>query len=112
MVARAPRKTDKRRFYAQALTEAEQADLGTALQVDGFDEELAALRLRLRTALERRPEDLPLVLRGMDVLRRMVATKYGLSQKDRLALESAFAQETLRRMQARGGEGGDEHDAV
>jgi hypothetical protein len=111
VVARAPHKTDKRRFYAQALTEAEQADLCTALEVEGFDEELATLRLRLRTALDENPKDLALVLRGMDVLRRMVATKYGLSREDRQAFQSAFAQETLLRMQERG-EGGGQHDAA
>jgi hypothetical protein len=103
-VNRGARTSGKRRFYAQALSEAEQADLGTALEVEGVDEEIATLRLRLRTALKANSEDLPLLLRGMDVLRRMVATKYGLSRKEKEALESAFAEETLRRMQERGGE--------
>jgi hypothetical protein len=111
VVVRAPRKTDKRRFYSQALSAAELADLGMALAVDGFDEEIAALRLRLRGALKERPGDMELVLRGMDTLRRMVASKYGLSRDDKLALGSAFVQETLRRMRERG-EGGGEHDAA
>lgn len=94
-----------RRFYEQALTEAERADFAVALEVEGFEEEVAALRLRLRTALKN-PEDLALVLRGMDVLRRMVATRYDLSKPDEQALGSAFAEETLRRVVERG-EGGD-----
>ena len=111
MVARASRKSDKRRFYEQALSEAERADLGLALEVDGFDEEIAALRLRLRSAMKEQAEDLPLMLRGMDVLRRMVASKYGLSRGDQRRLSEAFAEETLRRMEERG-EGGDDDDVA
>ena len=97
MVASAPRRAGQRRFYAQSLTEAERSDLSAALEVDGFEEEIATLRLRLRSAIEEHPEDLPLMFRGMDVLRRMVATKYGLSRGERREL-AGFAAETLRRM--------------
>jgi hypothetical protein len=99
------------RFYEQALSEAEQADLGSALDVQGFDAEIAALRLRLRTALKDQPEDLALVLRGFDVLRRMVATKYGLTREERDALNSAYVEETLRRLVDRA-ESGDDVDAA
>jgi hypothetical protein len=100
VVASTPGKADKRRFYEQALTEAERSDLGVALDVEGFEQEIATLRLRLRSALQDR-EDLGLMLRGMDVLRRMVASRYGLSRGDRRNL-SAFAQETARRLEERG----------
>ncbi len=111
MVARAPRKPVERRFYEQALSEAERAALGEALEVEGFDEEIAALRVRLRSAIEAHPKDMTLMLRGMDVLRRLVAAKYGLSREDKKELKSAFVAETLRRMEERG-EGGDADDAA
>jgi hypothetical protein len=94
----------KRRFYEAALTAAEQAEVRGAMEVQGLDEELAALRVRLRSAIHDKPEDLALMLRGMDVLRRMVAVKYGLTRGDSEAL-SAFAEETLRRLRERGGDG-------
>ena len=106
MVTKVARKPSKHRFYEQALTKAEQSQLGEALDVAGIDEEIAALRLRLRKAISESPEDMPLILRGMDVMRRMVATKYGLSREDQRGLEFAFAQETLRRIEERG-EGGE-----
>ena len=111
MVARAPRRPAKRGFYKRALSQAEQASLGDALQVEGFDEEIAALRLRLRSVIKEYPADLALMLRGMDVLRRLVASKYGLSRGDQKALDSAFAAETLRRLEERG-EGGENDDAA
>jgi hypothetical protein len=110
VVTEAPRKTAKH-FYEQALSQAERAAFSEALEVDGFDEEIAALRLRLRSVIEAEPKDLALMLRGMDVLRRLVASKYGLSRKDQKALDSAFAAETLRRLEERG-EGGENDDAA
>jgi hypothetical protein len=101
MVVKAPRRLNKRRFYAEALSAAERASLDAALDVEGVDEEIAALRLRLRTAIEKYPQDLQLMLRGLDVLRRLVVSKYGLSQRDGRQM-TGFAEETLRRIQARG----------
>jgi hypothetical protein len=93
-------------FYEAALSEAERADLPVAKEVSGLDEELAMLRLRLRTALKSRPEDLALMIRGLDALRRMVAVKYGLSKSDRKEM-SPFLEETLRQLQKRGEGGAD-----
>lgn len=108
MPAKAPRKPSKRGFYKQALSTTERLELDEASQVAGLDQEIAALRLRLRAAIKGGPEDVALVLKGMDVLRRLVATKYGLSKEDERAFESAFAEETLRRMGERGGEHDDD----
>jgi hypothetical protein len=100
----------KSRFYEEVLTVAEQGEIGAALAVEGLDEEVAALRIRLKKALKASPGNLRLVLQGMDVLRRMVATKYELSGGDKEAF-SAFAEETLRRLRERGEGDGNDGDA-
>lgn len=66
------------RFYAEALSEAERADFPEALGVEGVDEEIALLRLRLREALRQRPEDLVLMFKGLDLLMKIVAARYRL----------------------------------
>lgn len=104
MLTESTRSPSQESFYEQALTRAERSQIGEALAVTGVDEEIVALRLRLRTALKEHPEDLALILRGMEVLRRLVATRYGLSREDQRALDSAFARETARRITQRGGE--------
>jgi hypothetical protein len=91
-------------FYEDALGEAEAQNFPRARDVDGFEEEIAVLRLRLRTTLEKRPEDLQLMLRGMEVLRKLVISRYGLKPDDQEGLPP-FAQETLRRLKERA-EGG------
>lgn len=78
------------RFYERALTEAERADLSEALKVEGLEQEVALLRLRLRRALAPEDEDFALFLRGLDVLRRMVVARYGLSKGDAKGLETAM----------------------
>lgn len=69
---------DKDAFYAGALSRAEAANFSQALEVDGIDQEIAALRLRLRTLLAEQPEDLAKLFKGMEVLARLVTVKYRL----------------------------------
>ncbi|HLF72333.1 MAG TPA: hypothetical protein VI759_09305 [Dehalococcoidia bacterium] len=69
------------RFYEEALTSAEAADLGEALAVDGVDQEIALLRLRLRTVVEAQPDQLELMLKGIDRLVKLVGTRYRLSKQ-------------------------------
>ena len=81
-----------RRFYDEALSQAERSDFPVALDVDGVDDEIALLRLRLRTALEEHPEDLPLMFRGIDLLTRALATRFLLSKDDRTAVGASIAE--------------------
>ena len=77
--ARARRRPSPRNFYRQALTEAEQVELNHAQDIEGLDDEIALLRVRLKHAVEERPEDLQLLVRGMDLLVKAVAARYRLS---------------------------------
>jgi hypothetical protein len=83
VVAKRPRRLHVRpgRFYEQALNEAERADLPVALELEGMDDEIAMLRLRLRSALSERPEDLTLMFKGIELLALAVAVKYRLSKR-------------------------------
>jgi hypothetical protein len=66
-------------FYDRVLTAAEREDLARAMNIEGVDEEIALLRLRLRSLIEQRPNDLPLMLKGIDLLARAVTTRYRLA---------------------------------
>ncbi len=80
-----------RDFYATALTDAERLQLADARKVDGLDEEIALLRVRLRSALEQRPQDFGLLREGIALLVRAVATQYRLSPKARTDLADRMA---------------------
>ncbi len=68
-------------FYGSALKAAEQIELKEAAGVEGLDEEIAVLRLKLRGALAERPDDLALMLRGIDLLVKAVSAHYRLSKE-------------------------------
>ena len=102
MVAKAGRRRSAKSFYESALNEAEKNSVQIAREVDGIDEEVALLRLRLRTVMEEveTRTDFPLMLRGLDALRRLVEVKYRLGEQQREALgtELALLREELLRI--------------
>ena len=77
-------------FYAQALSEAERVLLTEAREIEGLDEEIAMLRVKLASALEEHPDNMPLMLRAVDMLVKAVATKYRLSKKSQENLAEAI----------------------
>jgi len=71
----------KKMFYHDSLSKAERGDLERAAEVENLDEEIAVLRVRLKTALKERPEDYALLVRGIGMLTLAVATQYRLSPR-------------------------------
>ena len=69
-------------FYEGALNRAEQLALVEAKKIDGVDEEIAVLRVKLLSALDENPEDLPLMLSGIGMLVKAVSARYRLSKQD------------------------------
>ncbi len=68
-------------FYASALTELERSLLPEARKVEGLDEEIALLRVRLSRLLTEEPENTKLLLEGVRLLVGAVAARYRLSKK-------------------------------
>ena len=78
-------------FYGSALDEAERIALQHAENIEGIDSEIAVLRVKLRTALDKNEENLPLMLRGIDLLVKAVSTRYRLSKKAEADLSDSLA---------------------
>jgi hypothetical protein len=76
-------------FYRAALSEAEKWE--RARQMEGLDEEIALLRVRLKEALEERPQDMQLIAKGIDLLVKAVAARYRLSPKAQRELSDSIA---------------------
>lgn len=68
-------------FYTSALGEAERLSLAQAKGMEGMDEEIAVLRVKLKRLIEEEPQNLPLLLKGIEMLVKAVAAKYRLSKK-------------------------------
>jgi hypothetical protein len=87
--ARTSRRRHLRGFYQEALSEAERWE--RARQMEGLDEEVALLRVRLKETLEERPQDMQLIAKGVDLLVKAVAAKYRLSPKAQRDLSDSIA---------------------
>jgi hypothetical protein len=80
-----------RNFYGRALDRAERLDLAEAERVEGLDDEIALMRVRLKRAVEKHPEDVQLLVKGLDILVRAVGARYRLSPKSRKDLAENLA---------------------
>ena len=86
-----PRRRSLSGFYRKGLAEAERLELQEAADVQGLDDEIALLRLKLREALEKRPQDLPLMLKGVELLVKAVSARYRLSKEAQSDLADSLA---------------------
>ena len=87
--ARTGRRRQAIGFYQESLSEAERWE--RARQMEGLDEEVALLRVRLKEALEGRPQDMQLIAKGVDLLVKAVAARYRLSRKAQRELSDSIA---------------------
>ena len=92
MVAAARRaRASARNFYHQALDRAERLDLERAREIEGLDDEIALMRVRLKRAMEEHPGDVQLLMKGLEILVRAVGARYRLSPKSRKDLAENLA---------------------
>jgi hypothetical protein len=80
----------KHGFYAKVLDEAEQLDFELASGVEGFDDEIALLRVKIKSLLANDPENLKLLMAATNTLVRLVNTKYKISREQKLGLKEAI----------------------
>jgi len=84
------RKSSPRGFYKQALDEAEKLELEEASQVEGIDEEIALLRLKLRKLLAEQPERIDLHFEAANIIARLVKTRYQITKDQKKSLKEAI----------------------
>ncbi len=80
----------KHGFYSRILDEAEQLDFELATGVEGIDDEIALLRVKIKSLLEKDPENIKLVMQATNALARLVRTRYSISKEDRKGLKEAI----------------------
>ncbi|HEU65784.1 MAG TPA: hypothetical protein ENN57_03850 [Chloroflexi bacterium] len=84
------RKSNPRGFYGRALDEAEKLELEEASQIEGIDEEIALLRLKLRELLEEQPERIDLHFEAANIIARLVRTRYQITREQKKSLKEAI----------------------
>jgi hypothetical protein len=84
------RKSSSRGFYSRALDEAEKLELEEASHVEGIDEEIALLRVKLRELLEEQPERIDLHFEAANIIARLVKTRYQITREQKKSLKEAI----------------------
>ena len=80
----------KHGFYSRVLDESEQLDFALATGVEGIDDEIALLRVKIKSLIAHDPDNITLIMQAINTLARVVSTKYNLSKKDKKGLKEAI----------------------
>jgi hypothetical protein len=81
----------KHGFYSRVLDEAEQLDFELAVGVEGIDDEIALLRVKMKSLLEHDPENIKLIMQATNTLAGLVKTSYKITKEQRKGLKEAIA---------------------
>lgn len=79
----------KHGFYARYLTAEERLELAEATLVQGLDEEIALMRVKIQGIMDYDPQNIELISRAMNTLAGLIRTKYNLNRDDKQGLKEA-----------------------
>jgi len=82
----------KHGFYSRALTEAEKIELEEAGYVEGIDQEIALLRIKLRELVQNESDRIDLHLEAANTIARLVKTRYQITKEQKRSLKEAIAK--------------------
>ncbi|GAH75167.1 unnamed protein product, partial [marine sediment metagenome] len=80
----------KHGFYSKVLDEAEQLDFELAAGVEGIDDEIALLRVKIKSILENDPENIKLIMQATNILAGLVKTRYNIAKEQKKGLKEAI----------------------
>jgi hypothetical protein len=80
----------KHGFYSRVLDEAERLDFELASGVNGIDDEIALLRVKIKSILEKDPENIKLIMQATNTLAGLVKTSYKITKEQRKGLKEAI----------------------
>jgi len=81
----------KHGFYSRVLDETERLDFELAAGVNGIDDEIALLRVKIKSILEKDPENISLIMQATNTLARLVKTNYNITREQRKGLKEAIS---------------------
>ena len=77
-------------FYARVLDEAEQIDFEMASGVEGIDDEIALLRVKIKSILAHDSENVKLIMQVTNALARLIRTRYNITSEQKKGLKEAI----------------------
>jgi hypothetical protein len=80
----------KRGFYARVMDEADLIDFDLAAGVNGIDDEIALLRMMIKSLLEREPENIKVIMDATNTLARLLKIRFDISKEQKKGLKDAI----------------------
>jgi hypothetical protein len=82
----------KHGFYSQVLNEAQQEQLKQAHEVQGIDEEIAIMRVKLLTIMNEHPDRIDLQTVAANAIARLVNTRHNIGKNEKKGLKAAISK--------------------
>jgi len=82
----------KHGFYSTVMSEAEKEQLEEASRVEGIDEEISLLRVRLREVMKNYPERIDVQMEVANTIARMLRTRQRINKEQKKSLKEAIAR--------------------
>jgi hypothetical protein len=82
----------KHGFYSRVLDEAQKLQLDQARDVEGIDEEIAVIRVKLLTLMDQNPQRIDLQLLAATTIARMVRTRFHITSGGNRSLKDAIGK--------------------
>jgi hypothetical protein len=89
-VSKGKQGVNKQGFYSRVLDEAEKLDFELASGVDGIDNEIALLRVKIKSVLGDDPKNIKLLIDMTNALERLIRTRYKITREQRKGLKEAI----------------------
>ena len=80
----------KHGFYSKVLDAEEQRDFESATGVDGIDDEIALLRVKIKSIIRHDPENYKLIMQAINFLAILLRTRYNIGKRDRDGIKEAI----------------------
>ncbi|BAQ34254.1 hypothetical protein ABFB50_04095 [Dehalococcoides sp. THU3] len=80
----------KHGFYSRVLDTDELEDYEQATLAEGIDEEIALLRVKIKSILRHDPDNLKLLMQAVTTLSRLLSARYNISRQDKGGLREAI----------------------
>jgi len=82
----------KHGFYSKALDRTQQLQLQEAGEVEGLDQEIAVLRVKLLSLIDEHPERVDLQIKAANTIASLVKIRYSISKEQKKSLKEAIAK--------------------
>jgi hypothetical protein len=82
----------KHGFYSKVLDAAQKRELAIAIDVEGIDEEIALMRVKIRSVLEKDPENIKLIMAATTTLAGLLKANLELNKNQKKSVAASIGK--------------------